>query len=173
MKNFPKHGNVSMETVKINHSNPGEACIWRECVPELSISVYSQSLSRVRLFATPWMAAPQVPLSMDFPRLEYWSELPFPIVATLPDPGIEPVSSAPPALAGRLLTPRATWEAHTAVARDVEPLSRVRLLATPWTAAYHAPPSTGFSRQKYWSGLPFTFPEDLPNPGNEPGSPAL
>ena len=33
-------------------------------------------------------------------------------------------------------------------------LSRVRLLATPWTAAYQASPSTGFSRQEYWSGLP-------------------
>ena len=36
----------------------------------------------------------------------------------------------------------------------VKSLSRVRLLATPWTAAYHAPPSMGFSRQEYWSGLP-------------------
>ena len=33
-------------------------------------------------------------------------------------------------------------------------LSRVRLLATPWTAAYQAPPSMGFSRQEYWSGVP-------------------
>ena len=38
----------------------------------------------------------------------------------------------------------------------VKSLSRVRLLATPWTAAYQAPPSKGFSRQKYWSGVPFT-----------------
>ena len=39
----------------------------------------------------------------------------------------------------------------------VKSLSRVRLLATPWTAAYQAPPSMGFSRQEYWSGLPFLF----------------
>ena len=45
-------------------------------------------------------------------------------------------------------------------------LSHVRLFATPWTVAYQAPLSMGFSRQKYWSGLPFPFPEDLPNPGN-------
>ena len=38
----------------------------------------------------------------------------------------------------------------------VKSLSRVRLLATPWTAAYQAPPSMGFSRQEYWSGVPFT-----------------
>ena len=37
----------------------------------------------------------------------------------------------------------------------VKPLSRVRLLATPWTAVYQVPPSMGFSRQEYWSGLPF------------------
>ena len=51
--------------------------------------------------------------------------------------------------------------------------SRVRLLATPWTAAYQAPPSMGFSRQEHWSGLPFPSPGDLPDPGTEPRSPAL
>ena len=40
----------------------------------------------------------------------------------------------------------------------VKSLSRVRLLATPWTAAHQAPPSLGFSRQEHWSGLPFPFP---------------
>ena len=39
--------------------------------------------------------------------------------------------------------------------------------------AYQASPSVGFSRQEYWSGLPFPSPEDLPDPGTEPGSPAL
>ena len=51
--------------------------------------------------------------------------------------------------------------------------SRVGLFATPWTIAYQAPPSMGFSRQEYWSGLPFPSPGDLPTPGIEPGSPAL
>ena len=46
-------------------------------------------------------------------------------------------------------------------------------LATPWTVARQAPLSMGFSRQEYWSGLPFPSPGDLPNPGIEPGSPAL
>ena len=45
--------------------------------------------------------------------------------------------------------------------------------ATPGTAAYQVPPSMGFSRQEYWSGLPFPAPGDLPNPGIEPRSPAL
>ena len=56
---------------------------------------------------------------------------------------------------------------------EVKLLSHVRLFATPWTVAYQAPPSMGFSRQECWSGLPFPSPGDLPNPGIEPGSPAL
>ena len=52
-------------------------------------------------------------------------------------------------------------------------MNNVQLFATPWTVAYQAPPSMGFSRQVCWSGLPFPSPGDLPNPGIEPGSPAL
>ena len=55
----------------------------------------------------------------------------------------------------------------------VKSLSRIRLFATPWTAAYQAPQSMEFSRQEYWSGLPFPSPGVLPDPGIEPGSPAL
>ena len=43
----------------------------------------------------------------------------------------------------------------------LKPLSRVRLLATPWTAAYQAPPSMGFARQEYWSGLPLPSLEEI------------
>ena len=50
--------------------------------------------------------------------------------------------------------------------------SRVRFFATPWTVARQVPLSMGFSRQEYWSGLPFCFPRDLPNLGTEPSSPA-
>jgi len=46
-------------------------------------------------------------------------------------------------------------------------------LETPWTVALQAPPSMGFPRQEYWSGLPFPSPEDLPNPGIKPRLPAL
>ena len=52
-------------------------------------------------------------------------------------------------------------------------LSRVRLFATPWTVSYQAPLSMGFSGQEYWSGLPFPFPGDLPDPGIKPGFPTL
>ena len=53
----------------------------------------------------------------------------------------------------------------------VKSLSCVRLFETPWTVAHQAPPSMGFSRQEYWSGLPFPSPGDLLDPGIEPGSP--
>ena len=52
-------------------------------------------------------------------------------------------------------------------------LSCVQLFASPWTVACQAPPSMGFSRQEYWSRLPFPFPGDLPNPRIEPRSPTL
>ena len=55
----------------------------------------------------------------------------------------------------------------------VKSLSHAQLFVTPWTVAYQAPPSMGFSRQEYWSGLPFPSPGDLPDPGIEPRSPTF
>ena len=55
----------------------------------------------------------------------------------------------------------------------VKVISYVQLFVTPWNVSYQAPLSMGFSRQEYSSGLPFPSPEDLPNPGIEPRSPAL
>ena len=52
-------------------------------------------------------------------------------------------------------------------------LSRVRLFVTPWTVAYQVPQSMGFSRQEYWSGLPFPSPGDLPDPVIDTASPTL
>ena len=51
--------------------------------------------------------------------------------------------------------------------------SRVPLFAVPWTVACQGPLSMGFSRQEYWSGLPFPSLGNLPDPGIKPGSPAL
>ena len=55
----------------------------------------------------------------------------------------------------------------------VKLLSHVRLFVTPWTVAHQAPLSMGFSRQEYWSGLPFPSPGNLPDPRIEPRSPTL
>ena len=56
---------------------------------------------------------------------------------------------------------------------EMKLLSRVRLFANPRTVAYQAPQSMEFSRQEYWSGLPFPPPGDLRDAGMEPRSPAL
>ena len=53
----------------------------------------------------------------------------------------------------------------------VKLLRHVQLFVIPWTVAYQAPPSMGFSRQGYWNELPFPSPGDLPDPGIKPGSP--
>ena len=56
---------------------------------------------------------------------------------------------------------------------SVKSLSHVQCFVTPWTVAHQALQSMEFSRQDYWSGQPFPFPGDLPNPGIKPGYPAL
>ena len=55
----------------------------------------------------------------------------------------------------------------TRVKVKVKSLSCVRLFATPWTVAYQVSPSMGFSRQEYWSGLPFPSPRDSSQPRNQ------
>ena len=52
-------------------------------------------------------------------------------------------------------------------------LSHIWLFATPWTVAHQAPSPMEFSRQEYWSGLPYPSPGNLPDPGIEPRSPAM
>ena len=52
---------------------------------------------------------------------------------------------------------------------NMKSLSRVQLFVTPWSVAYHSPPPMEFSRQEYWSGLPFLSPGDLSNPALNPG----
>ena len=76
--------------------------IWDVCVC-VCVCVCTHS-RMVWLFVTPWTAAHQAPLSMEFSRQEYWSGLPFPIPRDVPNPGIEPVSPVSPALEGRFST---------------------------------------------------------------------
>ena len=73
-----------------------------ETTTSMHVCVSPQSLSRVQLSATPWTAARQVPLSMEFSRQACWSGLPFPSPGDLPQSGIEPV---PPVLASRFFLP--------------------------------------------------------------------
>ena len=113
------------------------------CVCEVT-SVVSDS------FVISWTVTFQAPLSIGFSRQEYWSGLPCSSPRDLPDPGV--------------------W---LCVKVKVKLLSLVWFFATPWTVDYHAPLSVGFSRQEYWSWLPFHSPGDPPDPGIEPGSPAI
>ena len=62
---------------------------------------------------------------------------------------------------------------HIHMCIHTQTLSCVQLFATPWIIACQAPLPMGFSRQKYWSGLPFPSPGDLPDPGIKPDSPPL
>ena len=114
---------------------------------------------------TPWTVACQPPLFMGFSRQEYCSGLPLPFPGDLPDPGIKLVS---PVSAGRFFTVAPSGKPSGAT-KKVKSLSRVRLFATPLTVAHQAPPSVEFSRQEYWSGLPFPSPGDLPDGGLNPG----
>ena len=117
---------------------------------------------------TPWTIVHQAPLSVGFSKQEYWSGLPFPSPGDLPDPISEIKLGSPTSQADAL-----TSEQPGNHKMKVKSLSCVRLFATPWTIAHQASLSTGFSKQEYWSGLPFPSPGDLPNLGIEPGSPAL
>ena len=69
------------------------------------------TLSHVQLFATLWAVVHHGILSMGFSRQKYWYGLPFPSPRDLRSPGLEPESLMSPALAGRLFTTSATWEA--------------------------------------------------------------
>ena len=66
-------------------------------------------------FVTPWIVALQAPLSMEFPRQEYWSGLPFAPPRGLPDPGFELMSLASPALAGGFFTTKPPGKPSTIV----------------------------------------------------------
>ena len=65
------------------------------------------------------------------------------------------------------------FHGQAAAAATAKSLQSCPTLVTPWTVACQAPLSMEFSRQEYWSGLPFPSPGDLPDPGIEPRSPAL
>ena len=72
--------------------------------------MWAKSLSHVQLFVTPQTVAHQAPLSMEFPRQEYWSGLPHSPSGDLPDPGIELTSLMSPTVAGGVFTTSATQE---------------------------------------------------------------
>ena len=118
-------------------------------------------LSRVWLFATLWTIACQAPRSVGFSRQKYWSGLSFPPPGDLPDPGIKPASLTSSALAGRLFTTSATWEAYVQ-------LSCTHMVCNPPGSYVH-----GISQGRILEWVVIAFSRDLPDPGIKPISPAL
>ena len=128
----------------------------------------SSVASRVRPFVTPYTAAGQVSLSItNSQSLLYWvvaaaaAAKSLQLCLTLCDP----VDRSPPGFAviGILQARTLEWVVISFSNASkwkvkVKSLSRVRLLATPWMATYRVPPSMGFARQEYWSGVPLPSP---------------
>ena len=122
-------------------------------VPLPSLDLYIQfsslqSLSRVRLLATPWTAAYQAPPSVGFSRQEYWSGVPLPSPICVYTCALKTKKLMPIGIAQRvfravtlLCMMESLWPC---VSQSFQSFSHVRLLATPWTAAHQAPPSMGF-----------------------------
>ena len=107
---------------------------------------------------------------MAFSSQEYWSELPFPSPGYLPDPEIK--SGCPELQSDSLCTElpgnfRNEYGGGGLIAKSCP------TLATPWTVACQTLLTRRFSRQEYWSELPFPSPWDLPDPWIEPVSPEL
>ena len=136
-------------------------------LPSLSgLLLFSSSVAS-SCFITPWTVALQARLSMGFPRQEHWSGLPFPSPGDLPNPEIKAGSpTVSPALQeDSLLSVPCTYFIAWACV-----LSHVWLFEISRIVAHQVPLSMEFSRQEYWSGLPFPSPRELPDPGVGPTS---
>ena len=125
----------------------------------------SRLVSHVQFFTTPWTAANQASLSFTVS----WSLLTYAAKSLQSCPTLcDPIDGSPPGspIPGILQAKTLEWVAISFsnawnLKVKVKSLSRLWLLATPWTAAHQAPPSMGFSRQEYWSGVPLPSPTYL------------
>ena len=131
------------------------------------VLMHAWVLSHVWLFATHWTVALQAPLSMGFSWQKYWRGLLFPPLGDFPDPEIKPVSFVSPTLQADSLPLSHKGSPFFLIGMlkiigilkvKVKSLSCVRPSATPWTVAFQALLSMGFSRQEYWSGVPLPSP---------------
>ena len=132
----------------------------------MCVCVFSLSVCPTLCNLTLWTIACQALLSMQFSRQEYCSELLLPSLGDLSDQGIE---LATPALQADSLPSESPWKPTSIINGTkmyvcvcvCESISHVWLFATPWTVAHQAPLSMEFSRQEYWSGLPFPSPTKM------------
>ena len=146
------------------------------------------SLSHVRLFATPWTVACQSPPSVGFSRQEHWSWWPFASPRDLPNTETEPgfpvlqADSLPSEPPGNSINYKPIFihkcvYMYTYMCVYIYSGGLVAksflTLCNPWTSNLPASSWMGFPIQEHWNGLPFPSPENLPDPGIPPGSPAL
>ena len=138
-----------------------------------------KSLSRVRLFATPWTVAHQAPPSMGFSRQEYWSGLPLPSPGDLPDPGIEPASLMSPALGGRFFTTNATWETLYYFS-PMSPLRNLEKDVDPTDDFFSWPTTSVHGRAPAWRADPVltnlhiqSLTKSCHTPGSKCGAPSM
>ena len=104
------------DTLQIKHQHDGILllCCTHTIFTIMStyVRVCVHTFSHVQLFVTPWTRARQAPLVQEFSRQEQWNRLPYPPPGDLPNPGIKPVSSVSPALAGRFFTTEPPGKPH-------------------------------------------------------------
>ena len=127
-----------------------------------------QSLSRVRLSATPWTTTHQASLSIT----NSWSLLKL-MSIKLVMPSNHFILCHPLLLLPSIFPSIRVFSNESYGGGGGLVAKSCPTLVAPWTVARQAPLSMGFSRKEYWSGLPLPSPGDLPNPGIEPGSPAV
>ena len=109
-------------------------------------------LSHVQLFAIPWTVAHQPPLSMGFPRQEYWSELSFPSPEDFPNSGIKPMSLVSSTLAGRFFATSTTWEAL--FYRWKKPIQIVQFSASQTWACIRVTSIMGLLKHRFLGSTP-------------------
>ena len=146
----------------------------RAVVQNSAAATTAKSLQSCPTLCSPLDGSPWGSPIPGFSRQEHWSELPFPspmhesekwkLSHSVVSDSVRPHRRQPTRLPCPWILQARTLE-RVAISFSnawkwkvkVKSLSRVRLFATPWTAAHQAPPSMGFSRQEYWSGWPFAF----------------
>ena len=119
-------------------------------------------LSHIWLFVTPWTAACQAPLSMEFSKQACWSGLPFPPLGDLPDPGIEPPSLASTTLAGGFLTTMPPGKLH------IYPqlfTNKISYFFMTWILARGNTRSSIYTKEKMVSGLERKYANDCISKG--------
>ena len=129
-------------------------------IKQLACACVPSPFSRVQLFGTPWTIARQAPLSITFPRQQYWNGLPFSPPEDLPDLGLKPIFLMSPALVGGFFTTSATWNSlaqHPATRITISELclkemgTHCSILAwkIPWTEEPGGLQSMGLQRVRH------------------------